>query len=609
MAGLLDAGRSCYCGDLRADGVGKEFVLKGWVHHRRDHGGLIFIDLRDRFGICQVVLDPSDMDEGQFKQAHGLRAEFVIAVRGKLTNRIEGTVNDKMATGEVELRVEELLVLNTSKPVPFKLDEYAHINEDVRLKYRFLDLRRPEMQKHIILRAKVIRAVRAYLDGDDFLEIETPLLNKSTPEGARDFLVPSRMIAGSFYALPQSPQIFKQILMVAGLEKYYQVAKCFRDEDLRADRQPEFTQIDMELSFVTQEDIFAAVEGMLKHVYSEALGQEITIPFERMSHDDAMLNYGSDKPDLRFAMRIVELSETFASGGCEFKVFNKVLESSGVIRGICVPGGAEFYSNTQLKPDGELNKVVKTYGAGGVAWFRVEDASASESGGLVSSISKFFSAELLSRVREKCGAQTGDLILLVADKPRVAANALGHLRLHVAKGNDLVDESKPNWCWITDFPFFAWDEKSKSWEAEHHPFTMIRDEDVAALESGELGSVRALCYDLVFDGNEVASGSIRIHQQQVQSAMFRALGIDEETAQRKFGFLLDALQYGAPPHGGIALGLDRVLMLMAGEDSIREMIAFPKTQTGACLMSDAPSPVEQDQLVELNLELIETDED
>ena len=607
MPGLNEAPRTCYCGDPRAKDVGKTLVLKGWVHHRRDHGGLIFIDLRDRTGLCQVVLDPSRMNPDTFKQAHAIRSEYVLAARGKLTPRIEGCVNPNLPTGEVELEVEEFEILNSSRPVPFPLDEYGHVNEDIRLKYRYLDLRRPEMQRNMTQRARVMRAVREYLDNTGFLEIETPILNKSTPEGARDFLVPSRLMPGQFYALPQSPQIFKQILMVAGYDKYYQLAKCFRDEDLRANRQPEFTQIDIEMSFVTPEDVFATMEGLMRHVFKAAKDLDVPTPFPRMSWSEAMLRFGSDKPDLRFGLEIHDLTDLVRDGGCQFRVFNEILDAGGVMRAFCVPGGAGMYSVTQLKPEGDLNKTVRTYGAGGLAWFRVEAESETALGGLASSIAKFFSTETLRTIREKMQGKPGDLILMVADRPSAAAVALGQLRLKVARENNLIDASKPAFCWITDFPLFEYDEKLKTYAPSHHPFTMPHEEDLELLARGELGKVRAYCYDLVLDGEEVGSGSIRIHRQDIQSLVFRALGIDDETAANKFGFLLEALQYGAPPHGGIAFGFDRLMMILLGESSIRDVIPFPKTQTGACLMSAAPSSVTQDQLEELGLELLETD--
>ena len=588
--------------------IGKELVLKGWVHSRRDHGGLIFIDLRDRTGLCQVVLDPSRLGEAKFEEAHGLRSEYVLAVRGEVAPRIEGTVNPKLPTGEIEVKASSFDVLNTSKPIPFQLDEYSQTNEDIRLRYRYLDLRRPEMQRNMIMRAKVTKATRDYLDENGFIEFETPILNKSTPEGARDFLVPSRLMPGQFYALPQSPQIFKQILMVAGYDRYYQIARCFRDEDLRANRQPEFTQIDVEMSFVTADDICRAMEGLVRYIYKNVGGIEIPDPLPRMAYPEAMLKYGSDKPDLRFGLEIVDLTAEFKAGGCEFKVFNQVIESGGVVRAFRVPGGGSMYSTTQLKPEGDLNKTVRTYGAGGMAWFRVEEPGESAPAGLASNITKFFQADLLGRVRTSMQGQPGDLILLVADREKVAATALGQLRLKVADDNNLRDTSRPNLCWIVDFPLFEYDDKTHTWNPMHHPFTMPFEEDLEALRAGNLGAVRSHAYDLTLNGEELGGGSIRIHREDIQELIFQTLGIDKETARIKFGFLLDALQYGAPPHGGLAFGLDRLMMILLGESSIREVIPFPKTQTGACLMSNAPSPVTTDQLRDLSLELIEIEE-
>ncbi|MBN1868889.1 aspartate--tRNA ligase [Candidatus Sumerlaeota bacterium] len=608
VAGLKDASRTCYCGEPRSSDVGKSVVLKGWAHNRRDHGGLIFIDLRDRTGLCQVVLNPSTMDPEHFEQAHALRSEYVLAVRGQVAPRLEGTVNPNLATGEIEVNVSEFEVLNTSRPVPFRLDEYGNVTEEVRLRYRFLDLRRAEMQRNVVLRAQAMRAAREYLDRAGFLEIDTPILNKSTPEGARDMLVPSRLNPGTFYALPQSPQLFKQILMVAGYDKYYQIAKCFRDEDFRADRQLEFTQIDLEMSFVRPEDVQTAVEGIIANIYRMTLGVELETPFERISHADAALRYGSDKPDLRFGLEIQDLTPLLREGGCSFKVFNSILDSGGAVRAFRVPGGGRMYSTTQLKPEGDLNKVARANGAGGMAWFRVEEPSDEAPGGLASNIAKFFTPELLAGMRETMQGEPGDLILFVADKPAVAAAALGQLRLRVARDNDLIDTSRPRFCWVTDFPYFAYNDKEKCWEPEHHPFTMMVDEDVERVRAGQFEDIRSMSYDLVLDGVELGSGSIRIHRQDIQALVFKTLGIADEQARIKFGFLLDALQYGAPPHGGFAIGFDRLIMLMAGEKSIRDVIPFPKTQTGACLMSSAPSPVTPEQLDEVGLELAETDE-
>ncbi len=604
----METPRSCYCNEPRATDIGKELVLKGWVHHRRDHGGLIFIDLRDRTGLCQIVLDPSRMDKEKFDQAHALRNEFVMACRGKVIPRMDGKINPNLDTGEIEVEVEEFEILNKSVPPPFKLDEYGNVSEEIRLKYRFLDLRRPEVQKNIMMRAKAVRAAHAAMEEMGFLEIETPLLNKSTPEGARDMLVPSRLSPGTFYALPQSPQIFKQILMVAGYDKYYQLARCFRDEDFRADRQLEFTQIDIEMSFVTTEEVQTAIEKTVARMLKDAVDKELPLPIPRMPHSEAMLRYGSDKPDLRFGLEIEDLTEVFKSGGCDFKVFNSIIEEGGVVRAIRVPDGGGMYSTTQLKPEGDLNKTVQHAGAGGMAWFRVEEPSDKAPGGMASNISKFFSEELLVKIRDAMGGKPGDLILFVADKASTAATALGQLRLKVARDNELIDKSELNFVWITDFPYFSWDEKDQRFEPEHHPFTMPVMDDIDLMKSGELGKVRSLSYDLVLNGVELGSGSIRIHRPDVQALVFQTLGIDDETAKMKFGFLLDALQYGAPPHGGFAIGLDRLVMIMAGCDTIRDVIPFPKTQTGHCLMSHAPSIVAPEQLDELGLDLIETDE-
>jgi aspartyl-tRNA synthetase len=548
------------------------------------------------------------MDPEKFADAHSIRSEFVLAVKGKLIHRIEGTVNPNLPTGEVELEIEEFILLNRSKPVPFKLDEYSHVTEDIRLKFRYLDLRRPEMQRNMMMRSKVTSAIRSHLDAEGFLEFETPILNKSTPEGARDFLVPSRLMPGEFYALPQSPQIFKQILMVAGYDKYYQIAKCFRDEDLRANRQPEFTQIDIEMSFITPEDIYKSMEGLMRHIFKVAWDFDVVTPFQRLSYAEAMLRFGSDKPDLRFGLEIHELTEVFRTKGCEFRVFNNVLETDGAIRGFCVPRGGEMYSTTQLKPEGDLNRVVRTYGAGGMAWFRVEAPSDKAPGGLSSNITKFFKEELLVALKDELGAKEGDLILLVADRPHIAAVSLGQLRLKIARDNDLIDKSKPRFCWITDFPLFEYDERAKQYTPSHHPFTMPNIEDMDNLRKGDLGKVRAYAYDLALNGEEVGGGSIRIHDQEIQSLIFETLGIGEAEAAEKFGFLLEALQFGAPPHGGLAFGLDRLMMTLLNEESIREVIPFPKTQTGACLMSGAPSSVAPGQLEDLRLSLIEIEE-
>ncbi|MBN1900172.1 aspartate--tRNA ligase, partial [Candidatus Sumerlaeota bacterium] len=563
--------------------MGQDIVLKGWVHSRRDHGSIIFIDLRDRAGLCQVELDPKNMDKEEFLHAHALRSEFVIAVQGKVRERPEGTVNPKLPTGEVELKADHFEILNPSAPLPFKIDEYAHVGEETRLRYRYLDLRRPEMQKIIITRSTLYRIVRNFLHDNGFIEIDTPILTKSTPEGARDFLVPSRLSPGHFYALPQSPQLFKQILMVAGYDKYFQIARCFRDEDFRANRQPDFTQIDIEMSFVTPEDIFEPMERLCKAIFEGILERPVTIPFRRIPYAEAMLKYGSDKPDLRFDLEIRDVSEVFKTG-CEFKVFNEILEKGGVIRALCVPGGAAKISNTQLKPGGALPKVASDFGAKGLAWFKMEGEPATPT----STITKFFAPETLSALAEKTEARAGDLIMIVSDKEKVAATVMGQLRLWLGNELALIDPDALEFAWIVDFPLLEYDDREKRWSPAHHPFTSPMPEDIPLLET-DPGKVRARAYDLALNGEEIAGGSIRIHSSDVQEKAFKAIGITSEQAMAKFGFLLEALSFGAPPHGGIAFGVDRLMMILMKRDSIRDVIPFPKTQTGLCLMTHAPS--------------------
>lgn len=584
--------RTCYCGELRATDIGKEVVLKGWVHSRRDHGGLIFIDLRDREGICQVVLNPETMNADDFQQAHSLKNEYVLAVKGQVIARPEGTVNPNLPTGEVEVRVTEFEVLNTCEPLPFKLDEYTTVGEDVRLRYRYLDLRRPVMQEKIKLRGKLYAIVRNYLYEQGFIEIETPILTKSTPEGARDFLVPSRLNPGTFYALPQSPQLFKQILMVSGYDKYFQIARCFRDEDFRANRQPEFTQIDIEMSFITPDDLFVVIEGMMRRIYQEILGRDIEPPFPRLPYREAMLKYGTDKPDLRFALEISDLSAVFKEG-CSFNVFNEVLEQGGTIRGLVVKGGAGF-SRKQLD---DLAGFVGIYGASGLAWLKVTDQ------GMTSPISKFFTPQVLEQLGQQLKAEQGDLILMVADREKVVCDALSNLRLKLGQDLGLIDKAKICFAWIVDFPLLEWSETEKRWVAAHHPFTSPVPEDIPLLET-QPEKVRAVAYDLVLNGEEISGGSVRIHQPQVQQKVFQAIGLTEEEARKKFGFLLEALTYGAPPHGGIAFGFDRMVMLLTHDKSIREVIAFPKTQSGICLMSSAPTDVDEKQLRDLNIKTL-----
>ncbi|MCX8036482.1 MAG: aspartate--tRNA ligase [Candidatus Sumerlaeia bacterium] len=585
--------RSCYCGELRRSHIGQRLVLKGWIHRRRDHGGLIFIDLRDREGLCQIVLNPQEMNPEKFEQAHRLRDEWVLAIEGVVRERPEGTGNPNLPTGEVEVVADRFEILNVSEPLPFKLDEYASVNEMVRLKYRYLDLRRPEMQRIIRGRAKFVGVVRRYFDSIGFIEVETPILTKSTPEGARDFLVPSRMNPGSFYALPQSPQLFKQILMVAGYDKYYQIARCFRDEDLRANRQPEFTQIDVEMSFITRDDIMRVMEGMIVAIYRELQAREVPVPFPRYSYSDVMLRYGIDKPDLRFGLEIVDLTDSVGEG-CSFQVFRKVIESRGVIRGFCLPGGAAF-SRKQLD---DLEKFAREQGAGGLAWFKAGDD------GIQSPVAKFFEPSALERLCRKAGLGEGALLLAVADKEEIVCNTLAQLRLKLGREAGLIDSNKLAFAWVTDFPLFFYNTTEKRWDPAHHPFTAPMPEDLPLLDS-DPGRVRSLAYDMVLNGEEIGGGSIRIHDRETQRKVFRTIGISDEEAAIKFSFLLEALSYGAPPHGGIAMGVERMVMSLFGVDSIREVIAFPKTQSGTCVMSGAPTPVSDAQLKELFIRTIE----
>jgi len=580
--------RTHHCGLLRKTEVGQEVVLCGWVSRRRDHGGLIFVDLRDRSGLVQVVYDEAAMGEGTFHKAEALRSEFVIGVRGTVRSRAEETVNPHMETGEIEVVCTELRILNKAQTPPFYIQDGIEVDEMLRLKYRYLDLRRPEMQKNIMLRHRVTKIMRDYFDRNGFLEIETPMLCKSTPEGARDFLVPSRMNPGSFYALPQSPQIYKQILMVSGFEKYFQIVRCFRDEDLRADRQPEFTQLDIEMSFIDQESILNMMEGMVTELFDKAIGAKVPGPFLRMTWDDAMERFGSDKPDLRFGMELMDISEYVK--GSDFKVFSSVLENGGQVKVINV----EDYANIPRRELDGLVEYVKNYGAKGLAWIQYTEE------GIKSPFKKFYDDAAFEAIKEACHAKTGDLLLVIADKPLVVAQALGELRLEMARRRGLIDPDKLSFLWVVDFPMFEYSEEEKRWKAMHHPFTAPRDEDVQYLQS-DPGRVKANAYDMVLNGVEIGGGSLRIYNGDLQEKVFEAVGLSMEEAHSKFGFMLDAFKFGTPPHGGLAFGLDRLVMLMAKRRSIRDVIAFPKTQSASDVMAQAPSEVDDKQLRELSI--------
>jgi aspartyl-tRNA synthetase len=580
--------RTHTCGELSDKNIVESVTLCGWVHTRRDHGGLIFIDLWDKNGITQVVLNPQ-IDSLAHQHAQSLRGNYVMAVRGKVRSRPEGMVNDKLKTGMIEVYIDDLEILNPSKTPPFSGWEDQDVGEVLRLKNRYLDLRGDRLQNNLKIRYQITRVVRQVLDKHGFIEVETPMLTKSTPEGARDYLVPSRLNPKAFYALPQSPQLFKQILMVAGMDRYFQIVKCFRDEDLRNDRQPEFTQIDMEMSFVTEEQLYRLAEEMMQTIYQEVLGITIETPFPILTYKEAIDRYGSDKPDIRFGLELVDLGDVIA--GTKFKVFADVLKNGGQIRAINIKNSAEILSRKALD---DLTELAKTYGAKGMAWIKMQK------GELQSPIIKFFEQDMLDNMIAKLKGEDGDTIVFIADKPKVVADALAHIRLAAGKLLGLIDEKKIKLLWVTEFPLLDYNEEEKRYTAMHHPFTAPNEGHLEEFaDSPEKISSRA--YDLVLNGNEIAGGSIRIHQKEMQEKMFQLLGIGQEEAELKFGFLLDALQYGAPPHGGIAFGLDRLAMLLTGATSIREVIAFPKTQKATCLMTQAPSEIDQKQLKELKL--------
>lgn len=587
---LGDWKRTHNCGELRIENVGEEVCLMGWVGKRRDHGGVIFVDLRDRHGITQVVFRP-DLESETHAIAEKIRNEFVLAIKGRVEPRPEGMTNPKLPTGAIDIECSDLRLLSEADTPPFAIEPEIDVNEELRLRYRYLDLRRPDMQQAVFLRHNAAQETRKYLIGQSFLEIETPFLMKSTPEGARDYLVPSRVQRGSFYALPQSPQTYKQLLMIAGYDRYFQIVRCFRDEDLRGDRQPEFTQIDIEMAFVTETDVMQLAEGLTRHLFEHVIGFDIPTTIPQMTYREAIDRFGTDRPDTRFSLEIVDIAK--AALASEFRVFRSVIDSGGQVRAINAKGCAN-YSRKQID---DLTAFVANHGAKGLAWIKVTDQ------GLESSIVKFFPDQAQQMLRESLDAQAGDLLLFVADQPAVVANALGNLRLELARQQDLMETGDFSFLWVTQFPLLEFDDVEKRYVACHHPFTSPLEADLGELETAP-GDVRARAYDLVLNGNEIAGGSIRIHHRETQERVFRMLGISESESREKFGFLLDAFRYGAPPHGGIAFGYDRLVALMAGKAFIRDVIPFPKTNTAASLMDGAPSIVDPAQLRELGLRLL-----
>ena len=587
MAGLK---RSCRCAEVTEANVGQEMTLMGWVQKSRNKGGIIFTDLRDRSGIMQVIFENGGIDEEGFEKAGKLRSEFVIAVTGTVENR-GGAVNENLATGALELRAESLRILAESDVPPFPIEENSKTKDEIRLKYRYLDLRRPDLQRNLMMKSKVMMLTRKFFTDEGFLEVETPMLGKSTPEGARDYLVPSRIHPGSFYGLPQSPQLYKQLLMCSGYDRYIQIARCFRDEDLRADRQPEFTQIDMELSFVDVDDVIDVNERFLAYLFKEVLNVDVKLPIQRITWQEAMDRFGSDKPDMRFGMELHDVSEVVKD--CGFVVFKGALEAGGSVRGI----NAEGQGSMPRKKIDKLVEFAKTYGAKGLAYIAI-----AEDGTRKSSFAKFMTEEEMDALVQAMEGKPGDLLLFAADKNKVVYDVLGALRVELAKQMDLLDKNEYRFVWVTEFPLLEWNEEENRYTAMHHPFTMLMDEDIPLIESGDLGKIRAKAYDIVLNGNEIGGGSVRIHQNDIQEKMFEMLGFTKEAAYEQFGFLLNAFKYGVPPHAGLAYGLDRLVMLMAKVDSIRDVIAFPKVKDASCLMTESPSRVSEQQLEELGLE-------